>query len=236
MMERFLIVNADDLGMHPAVDAGILEAHERGIVTSTSLMVRRASAADAASKAWSVGLAIGLHLDLSEWEYGDGRWQPRYERADPRDESAVAQELRDQLERFRELVGADPTHLDSHQHVHGSPPVLGIARRMAAELRVPLRNDSAAIAYRGDFYGQTGTGEPYPEGITREAMTALLRGLPPGITEVGCHPGHALDPDVSSYAAERSIELRTLCDPDVRTVIAEEAIRLISFADVRGSA
>ena len=33
-----LIVNADDFGLHAVVNAGIREAHSRGIVTSTSLM------------------------------------------------------------------------------------------------------------------------------------------------------------------------------------------------------
>ena len=38
--ERLLIVNADDFGLSPGVNAGVIEAHERGIVTSASLMVR----------------------------------------------------------------------------------------------------------------------------------------------------------------------------------------------------
>ena len=33
-----LIVNADDFGISKAVTLGILEAHERGVVTSTTMM------------------------------------------------------------------------------------------------------------------------------------------------------------------------------------------------------
>ena len=33
-----LIVNADDFGLHSAVNAGIIDGHRRGIITSTSLM------------------------------------------------------------------------------------------------------------------------------------------------------------------------------------------------------
>ena len=64
-MPRKLIVNADDLGYTPATTAGILAAHERGIVTSASLMVRPASAAEAVVKAEALGFRdLGLHLDL----------------------------------------------------------------------------------------------------------------------------------------------------------------------------
>ena len=34
-----LIINADDLGIHPAINAGILSAYEQGIVSSATLLV-----------------------------------------------------------------------------------------------------------------------------------------------------------------------------------------------------
>ena len=48
-----LIVNADDFGCTEGVNRGIAEAHVRGIVTSTSLMVNRPAAAEAAASLWS---------------------------------------------------------------------------------------------------------------------------------------------------------------------------------------
>ena len=39
--DRRLIVNADDYGLTAGVSRGILEAHRRGIVTSTTLLVNR---------------------------------------------------------------------------------------------------------------------------------------------------------------------------------------------------
>ena len=41
---RTLIVNADDFGLSPGVNDGVLQAHVAGIVTSASLMVRRRAA------------------------------------------------------------------------------------------------------------------------------------------------------------------------------------------------
>ena len=48
MAERSLIVNADDFGLSPGVNAGVARTHEEGILTSASLMVRRPAAAAAA--------------------------------------------------------------------------------------------------------------------------------------------------------------------------------------------
>lgn len=77
---RHLIVNADDFGQSLGVNRGIIEAHERGIVTSASLMVRSPAAADAAAySARRPKLSLGLHLDLGEWSYRGNRWVPLYE-------------------------------------------------------------------------------------------------------------------------------------------------------------
>jgi chitin disaccharide deacetylase len=234
MTRRRLIVNADDLGMSRDVDAGILEAHERGIVTSTSLMVRRPSAATGASAAAATALSIGLHFDLSEWEYSGGRWRALYEHSDPTDAQALASELTEQLALFERVVGRAPTHLDSHQHVHREEPVRSTLLTAGARLRVPVRGEDAAVHYRGDFYGQSGTGDPYPEGISVDHLLFMIRSLPAGTTEIGCHPGHAIDRSVSSYAAERSVELGVLCDPRVRDTIRSEGIELVSYSQARG--
>jgi len=48
---KYLIVNADDFGQSTGINRGIIEAHERGVVTSASLMVRWPAAIDAAQYA-----------------------------------------------------------------------------------------------------------------------------------------------------------------------------------------
>lgn len=226
--ERFLVVNADDLGLSAAVNDGIFAAHEEGIVTSASLMVRQGAAAAAAARAPELpGLAIGLHIDLGEWNYEASEWTLAYLHCDGEDPEAVEAECRAQLERFRALLGGDPTHLDSHQHVHESEPLRGVAETFAAELEVPLRN--RAIRYEGGFYGQSGKGEPYPEGITPQRLMELIRALPPGWTEIGCHPAAGPVP-TSSYDVERQIELATLRDPQVKNLLNVTQINLCSFA------
>lgn len=201
---RFLIVNADDLGLTQAVNAGVFAAHEQGIVTSASLMVSRPAAeAAAAELAKHPDLAVGLHLE--------------------------PEGCRAQLERFRELVGRDPTHLDSHKHVHEAEPVRAVAEALAAELGVPLRN--RAVRYEGSFYGRGPAGDPLPEAISPECLIELIRSLPPGWTEIGCHPAAGPVPS-SSYDPERQIELETLRDPRVKNLLNVSDVRLCSFAHV----
>ncbi len=231
MSARHLIVNADDLGLSAGVNRGIAQAHEHGIVTSASLMVRAGHAAEAAAYARAhPELSVGLHVDLGEWRYTGEHWVAAYEVVPTGDAAAVGAEVAAQVERFCALMGREPTHLDAHQHAHREEPAKAIVLEHARRLGVPVRGFTPGLRYEGGFYGQSGRGEPWPEGIGVEALCALLRALPPGATELGCHP--AIDDDSgSSYGAERTVETATLCDPRVRATIAQEGIALRSFRD-----
>lgn len=39
VMQRVLIINADDFGLSPGINYGIIDAHRRGVVTSTTAMM-----------------------------------------------------------------------------------------------------------------------------------------------------------------------------------------------------
>jgi chitin disaccharide deacetylase len=205
--QRYLIVNADDLGASAGVNRGILESCERGIVTSASLMVDMPGAEEFASRRHEVPqLSVGLHATLTS---EDG--ELTIERSESR------AELERQLERFEELLGGPPTHLDSHHNVHLELASVGeVFAAVAAALGVPLRARSAA-RYYADFYGQWDDGESHPELVSVESLFGVLEGeVGPGVTELGCHPGYPGDGFESSYLLEREAEVRTLCDPRVR--------------------
>lgn len=230
--ERTLIVNADDFGQSAGVNAGVIEAHERGIVTSASLMVRWPTAPEAAEYVLGHGaLSVGLHLDLGQWTFAKGEWRADYERVSLSNRQGVEREVRDQLELFRDLVGREPTHLDSHQHVHLSEPAESVAGRLARELGVVLRDRSRRVRHCGEFYGQTGMGESYPEGISTGRLVGLIETLPEGVTELACHPGRGVTPELV-YAGERERELAALCDPRARVAIERHGIALRSFAGI----
>ena len=227
-----LIVNADDFGLSAGVNRGIVQAHRHGIVTSTSLMVRGAAAGEAAALAReNPRLSVGIHIDLGEWVYRDGRWQAEYVVVPTDDAGAVVAEVAKQLEAFRTLMGREPTHLDSHQHVHREEPVRSVLLELANGIGVPLRHFHPRIAFCGAFYGQSNRGDACHERIAVESLIDVIQAVPPGVTELACHPASDADM-VSTYREERILELQSLCDPRVNAAVAGAGAELLPFRDL----
>jgi len=213
---KHLIVNADDFGLSAGINRGIVEAHRRGVLTSTSLMVDAAGADEAAGLAPELpALSVGLHADLPEALLDQGG-------------AAARAELERQLERFTALVGRAPTHLDSHHNVHRKPPLEPVFVEVARQAGLPLREHSAA-RYFAKFYGQWG-GKSHLEQIAVLSLIRMLETeIADGLTELSCHPGY---PDLETgYFVEREAELRTLCDPRVPQALARLEIALASYHD-----
>jgi predicted glycoside hydrolase/deacetylase ChbG (UPF0249 family) len=230
MQKKILIVNADDFGLTAGVNAGIIRAHERGIVTSASLMVRGAAAAAAAAYAKArPQLGVGLHLDLCEWRCVNDEWKLAYEVVPLADKRAVELEVEKQIAAFMRLAGRAPDHLDSHQHIHHDEPLKSILQAHAKKLGVILRHADSRVNYCGAFYGQSDKGYAYHEGISVDALLKILRELPPGVSELCCHPG--LDEHLDSvYRVERAMECAALCAETVKASLATEQIELRTFA------
>lgn len=224
---RLLIVNADDFGCSRGVNRGVVEAHERGIVTSASLMVNRPAASEAAEYARKhPEIAVGLHVEVRRWRVRRRPWSFVWsERALRR---VVARDVALQLDRFRALMGRDPTHIDSHQHRHRGEALRPIFLALAHELRVPLRHYDPRIRFAGAFYGHDGFGQSNPAAITPDALIDLLTHVPAGVTELCSHPGYT-EGLTMWYRDERVQEVRTLCDPRVREAIERLGITLVSF-------
>ena len=223
---RYVVVNADDFGISHGVNRGIVDAHARGVVTSTSLMVARPAARDAAAMSRDYpDLGIGLHFDHLGDDVGP--------RGFDTDDSAIVRDaLRRQLEQFHALLGRGPTHLDSHHHLHRQPHLIELFRATAAELNAPLRS-GGQINYVGGFYAQWEWRVTELRYVSAEFLEELLRdqALPGEWTELSCHPGY-VSPDFQSvYLTEREAELKTLVDPRVRQIVAQLGVRLCTFAD-----
>jgi chitin disaccharide deacetylase len=229
---RRLIVNADDFGQSAGCNEGIIRCFERGVLTSASLMVRwRDAQAAAAYARIHPALSVGLHIDLGEWMYRAAEWVELYSVLPDEDPATIRAEVMRQLETFRTLMGSDPTHLDSHQHVHCSAPADRVVTELGAALGIPVRQRCDAVKYVGGFYGQGSSGEPLNDAISVEHLMSILRTLPAGTTELGCHPGSNRDTP-GMYVVEREREVEVLCDPRVRATLQAEDIQLISFRDV----
>jgi len=146
-----LIVNADDFGLSESVNAAVMEAYDRGILTSCSLMVGEAAAAVAVRAARErPDLAVGLHVTtLCGHAVLPSAAVPRLVDASGRlpghpiriglryalDRAVQAQlerELRAQFERFREF-GLPMSHVDGHLHLHLHPFIFDRVVALAEE-------------------------------------------------------------------------------------------------------
>ncbi len=229
-LPRRLIFNADDFGLSPATNRGIIQCRQAGILTSASLMVRAPAAAAAAQYAGDdPSFSLGLHVELGEWEYRAGEWVQTVEVVPLHHPMAVRDEIYRQVDAFVKLTGNNPTHLDSHQHVHQHSSVKPVMRALADAMGVVLRGDSAVVRFWGDFFGWDENFESKPENVSVANLLKMLDQLQPGITEMSCHPG--LDSSLNSgYAAQRLLEVNTLCDPRIRQAIRDKGILLVPFA------
>jgi predicted glycoside hydrolase/deacetylase ChbG (UPF0249 family) len=221
---RFAIFNADDFGYSRGINRGIVQAHEAGIVTSTTFIVNGTAAAEAVRLARDLPeLSVGLHVNFTN------------EAAcfvDLENPSAIRSELRGQLDRFTDMMGGLPTHLDSHQHVHRDRRVRPHFEALADELRLPLR-DRPPVVFKGGFYSQWEYGVPDPSKVSLEALERILRReLTTGIYEMSCHPGY-VDPEFECvYHQDREWELATLCDPRLPAILDDAGIELIGYRNL----
>jgi chitin disaccharide deacetylase len=220
--QRFLVVNADDLGLSAEVDQGIFEAHDSGIVTSTSVLVDSPDAEPAVERARKrPKLGLGLHVAF------DDRGKLF---TDMLDLDAVQQQIDRQLAAFVRLVGTPPDHIDSHHHLHRLFNVARLFLAAGRRYNIPVRGFSDVV-YVGRFYGQPEFGKTDLSKISPEVMMAMLRAVKPGVSEISCHPGHVETRPDAMYNREREVELQTLTDERVKNTITEEGIRLINYRD-----
>ena len=162
-----LVVTADDVGLHPAMTAGALRAHDEGIVTAVSVAAVGSDLAGAAAALKArPGLACGIHLVLvgerplspprevasllargGGFHAGFRAFAARYARG-AIVLAEVEREWRRQIEAILEL-GLQPLHLNTHQHLHALPRLYELAARLARDYSVPWLRLPIDPAVRG---------------------------------------------------------------------------------------
>jgi predicted glycoside hydrolase/deacetylase ChbG (UPF0249 family) len=222
---KFLIINGDDFGYGRGVNRAIVELHDRGILTAAGLMVNTPGTAEAvAFAADRPRLSLGLHVNFTN------EAQRLVEFDDP---EVCRRELRRQFDRFVELTGQLPTHLDSHQHVHRRPRCHDSFLELAEEHGLPLR-DRPPVTFKGGFYAQWEYGVSEPEKVSFAALTSIVSTeLSRGIYELAVHPGYHDTSADYVYHRDREWELATLSDPRVRVLFRELQVELISYHELK---
>jgi predicted glycoside hydrolase/deacetylase ChbG (UPF0249 family) len=158
-----------------------------------------------------------------------------------------------QIERFCQVTGRTPDHLDSHHHFsYASPELFEVMLQLAFEYDCPVRYPHATPGQAADRAPQEfwpgmasylpailahyETRHPdhfissfYDQTATLENLLEILGGLDEGSSELMCHPGCADTALNSVYAAQRDSELAVLTDPLMLAEIESRGIQLVSF-------
>jgi predicted glycoside hydrolase/deacetylase ChbG (UPF0249 family) len=229
-----LIVNADDFGFTHDVNAGIIEAHTRGILTATTLMANGSAFDDAVKLARQCPtLDIGCHLVLV-----GGPGQPPTVGKLLLSRPKPYLELRGQIEKILD-AGIKPTHLDTHKHTHLYPPVLAAVVRLAEEygikwVRRPFgpfslwsRRMLGNCRTTDHFAGFRMTGKFNAGDVVR-----LIERLPEGLTEFMVHPGRCtaeLRAAPTRLKESRERELAALTAPEVRAALTRNGVTTAGF-------
>jgi len=247
---KFLIVNADDFGFSQEINAGVCEAHQRGVVTDASLLVRSPHARHALGLAKNAHLPVGLHIDFvtpyvqrTSPDFGPKSRLARelFNREfnqespgefTPQELLRIHDEMRGQIEDFRKMAGRLPSHLDYHFGLHYLPEVMAIYLPMAEQYRLPVRwgaqyaggNPSVLAPARmcDRFRGvQVGGVEQFLD-LLKEDWT--------GVLEMVCHPGYYTPVGVvDGYNMQREYELQTLTHPRLKAEIEQLGIQLVNY-------
>ncbi|RYJ31767.1 YdjC family protein [Streptomyces sp. L-9-10] len=232
---RLLIVNCDDFGMYPAINAAVIESVEEGIASSCSLMVPCPGAPQAVKMLGRrPGIPFGIHLTLV-CEMPDIPWGPLIAKErvpslldsagelfspTPAGRAALLGRARlDEIElEFRAQVdavadaGLTPTHLDFHCLADGGRhDILDLTVALAAEyglaVRVWLEPGRHAMRRRGLPVIDNDFLDSFSLGV--EDKTAryvqMLRDLPAGLNEWAVHPSLG---DKESQAVDRGWPVR----------------------------
>jgi hopanoid biosynthesis associated protein HpnK len=203
---RRLIVNADDFGLTSGVNRAIIEAHEHGIVTSSTLMGCGAKFQEAVTmSSRKPQLSVGCHVllvdafpvlelakvsSLALANSGVPKFRDSLVRfacvaASRRlNEDEIEAEITAQIRKLQ-IAGIQVSHLDSHKHTHMFPAVFRPMLRSAKTCGVcAIRNPFEPLF----FAGTKNWGRRFQLGILRSFRTSFRNALKESglVTPDGC--------------------------------------------------
>lgn len=243
-----LIINADDFGLTEGCNKGIIKAINEGIVTSTTVMINMPYAIDGIELLKKMGLrSVGVHLTLTAGTPtlpvklvpslvdNENKFYKKKALLFPHmNLTEVEMELRNQIELFIK-TGLQPSHLDSHHHIHMDDGVREIVEKLAVEFNLPLRIADYRIketlnskdipttdGFSMDFYD---------EGASFENLKEILLNFNDGVMEIMVHPAILDDrlKNISRYYIQRESELTILTDKKWSNWLKENNYELIGY-------
>lgn len=250
-----LIVNADDFGYSPGVNAGIIDAYKNGIVSSTTLMANMYGFDDALElhKKYP-GLGIGVHLVLTAGkpltdlpkefldEKGEFLRRPVYLDDDYNtiirdwlDYDLIYNEWKSQIEKILK-AGFKIDHIDSHHHMHTHEQTREITKKLSEEYGLPVRSSYLNDKYFNspDFIKENFDGVLADENTDQEEMKKIFDHICNyEFVELMVHPAfidHYLMEN-SSFNTGRLYEHKNLTSDYIKILVKENNIELATYSD-----
>lgn len=248
-----LIINADDFGYSRAINHAVIDTHREGILTSTTLMTNTTSFEHAVKLAKETPtLGVGVHLVLTHLkplrddvpsliDDNGNFYRPDAYRAGLAiaDLEELYKEWDTQIQKMLD-AGLQPTHLDSHHHVHTlnehhQDVILNLAKKYDLPVRGNLETDTP---YRTTSYFEPSfdTVSVLDEIEQAHYLEALLERMKEyESTEVMCHVGY-IDEELlnhSSFIEPRMHQVELLIDSAfVDEIRADKEIELVTFREI----
>ena len=251
---RRLIINADDCNLTPGVTRGILLAHDRGVVTSTTLMMNLPlleKTVREIKKRRLLGLGVHLNVTFAKplsrpsqvstllKPDGSFRRPEDYQKKLP-EERDLIREYEAQVKFFEKSFGRKPDHLDTHHHLHNLPVFFRALAFVARKWRLPVRRsalferldsrETAALKTTDYLFGNLEAKFLWQPG----PFWGVVENLPEGTSEIACHPGF-YDSElrrVSSLRQMREAELKLFSSSQLRKKLADLGIEPIRFSQI----
>ena len=222
-----VIVNADDLGFSESINRGIFDSYKKGIVKSGTMMVNMPGFENAIDMFKDESeFGIGIHLNVTKGEPigngyvnivdSKGKFKGRDGIEENLDLAEIEQEFNLQLKLFMEKIG-QPTHIDSHHHIHRNKKLQGMVFEIAKKNNLPIRTFAGEFRERAvsiglkspDIFDTSFFGNP-----SIDIIDKIIKkyGNTQNIIEIMVHPGYMNEETfrMTSYGKEREAELAGL--------------------------
>jgi len=218
-MVKQLIVTADDFGLHPDFNHGILEAVMYRKVNAVSVMIDRRIIPD-----WQINILkneysrVGLHLDL-----GKRREWTKYS------ESDKEKKVSNQIHIFENTFDFLPDHIDGHYNVHlEDKTVFDYVVKYAKEHKTYVRGRGVDIEKLKNLSVKTCD---HFHNSLEEEPAKLLENAKDGVNELMLHPGfYYRDTEYpTSLTDGRQRDLDFLLSKEFEKLLKKHNIELMEF-------
>lgn len=250
-----LIINSDDFGYGKAINHAIIDTHQKGILTSTTLMTNTPGFEHAVELAQeNANLGVGVHLvltflkplrkDVSSLTDKDGNF---FRLTDYRtgnikvDVDELYKEWDTQIQKVIE-AGIQPTHLDTHHHAHTfNQQHFEVFLKLAQKYDLPIRGNASfdlehsckTTTYFEPAFDEIGLLTQAEQINYLEYLYRRIRKNPS--TELMCHTGY-IDEYLlasSSFVEPRIYQVGILThSPFAQQIKKDPNIQLATFADL----